>query len=72
MGAGHHVFTRMGIDENEAQVYEGTTALGSVEMERRSCLVIQLRGENPDGHLWELRLQQHKGNTFVTAVPVNG
>jgi hypothetical protein len=59
------VFTLLGVDEHEAKVYEGTVATGVVRDERRSCLVVRLDCEQR--HAWELRLQQHKGNIFVTA-----
>jgi hypothetical protein len=62
------VYTRMGTDPNEAGVYDGTNAIGSVPDERRSCLVVELRCEQD--HKWELRLQQHKGNIEVSGVGI--
>jgi len=61
------VFTRLGSDPYEARAYRGTKVLGAVD-ERRSCLVIVFEGEC--GHTFELRIQQHKGNNFVTAEAV--
>jgi hypothetical protein len=60
------VYTRKGTDPQEAGIYDGTKAVGTVtDGERRSCLVIELTCES--GHRWELRLQQHKGNVLVSA-----
>jgi hypothetical protein len=56
------VFTRLGSDRHEAQVYVGTQVKEFTE-ERRSALVIALDGEC--GHRWNLTIQQHKGNNFV-------
>lgn len=61
------VFTRMGTDELEAKVYEGTSVDGRTEF-RRSALVIVFDGEC--GHSWELIIQQHKGNNLVDVVEV--
>jgi hypothetical protein len=59
------VYTRMGSDPSEAEVYDGTKSIGTVTDERRSCLVIEIECE--ESHRWELRLQQHKGQTCVQA-----
>lgn len=63
------VYTRKGNDPAEARIYDGTKAIGTVPDERRSCLVVEIKCEEGQ-HLWELRLQQHKGNTFVRAVGI--
>lgn len=57
-----NVFTRVGSDPFEAGVYRGTKAAGEVGY-RRSCLVVVFEGEC--GHVFEWRVQQHKGNNFV-------
>lgn len=54
--------TRLGSDEVEADIYEGTVAKGTTK-ERRSALVIVIDGEC--GHSWEIVLQQDKGITLV-------
>lgn len=59
------VYTRKGNDSAEAEIYDGTKAIGTVSNERRSCLVIEIECES--SHRWELRLQQHKGQTWVQA-----
>ena len=56
--------TALGQDPHEGGVaYEGTIARG-VTQSRRDCLVITVRGECD--HRWEIRFQQHKGNTLVS------
>jgi hypothetical protein len=57
------VSTRLGSDENEACVYPGTEALGCTG-HRRSALVISFEGECE--HEWNLVIQQHKGQNFVS------
>lgn len=62
------VFTREGSDPFEGRgAYTGTEVKGSVGS-RRGCLVIVFEGEC--GHLYEWRIQQHKGNNFVSAAYV--
>ena len=61
-------FTRIGSDESEAAVYEGTTVKGSTE-ERRSALVVVVDGEC--GHSWEIVFQQNKGITLLEIILVS-
>ena len=56
------VFTRLGSDGHENQVYKGTVQKGYSSW-RRSALVVVFSCE--DGHSWELVIQQDKGNNFV-------
>lgn len=60
-----NVFTRIGSDPAEAGIFRGTRAGGSVDS-RRSCLVVVFEGEC--GHVFEWRIQQHKGNNFLSVV----
>lgn len=62
-----NVFTRIGSDPSEAGIFRGTKAGGSVDS-RRSCLVVVFEGEC--GHVFEWRIQQHKGNNFLRVVYV--
>lgn len=58
------VHTALGVDPNEGgRAYKGTVAKGAVGY-RRDCLVITIDGEC--GHAWEIRIQQNKGNNFVS------
>lgn len=58
------VFTRCGSDRDEAesQAYHGAPPLDCTSA-RRSALVIVFDGEC--GHIWEMEIQQHKGNNLV-------
>lgn len=51
--------TRMG--EDEAEIYRGTTIVGTVA-ERRSALVVTCYCES--GHWFALVIQQHKGQNY--------
>ena len=55
-------YTRLGSDEFEAEIVDGTEQRGHTPS-RRSALVIAGHCEN--GHKWNIVLQQHKGNTYV-------
>lgn len=65
------VYTRMGSDPHEAVVYEGTVASDTTGS-RRSALVVEIDGEC--GHSWNLVIQQHKGNNYVSTelLPILG
>jgi hypothetical protein len=54
----NRVYTRLGTDEYEAGVYEGTQVNGTTPY-RRSALVVEFDGEC--GHTFRLVIQQHKG-----------
>jgi hypothetical protein len=61
-----NVFTRLGVNPNEAVVYPGTQALGVVPTQQGSCLVIVFEGEC--GHVFEWRIQLCYGDSnFVHA-----
>ena len=55
--------TRVGRDEWEAGVYQGTEAIG-ITGHRRSALVVLFRCEY--GHRFALVIQQHKGQNFCS------
>jgi hypothetical protein len=62
------VYTRMGCDEAEACIYQGTSLVEPAKQlseggYRRSAVVIEIEGEC--GHRWNLVIQQHKGNLFM-------
>jgi hypothetical protein len=61
------VYTVLGSDQHEAAVYPGTSIKGVSKAWRRDCLVLVFWCEGE--HLFELRIQQNKGNTFVVARP---
>lgn len=60
-------YTRLGSDESEADVYDGTEVKGTTP-ERRSALVVVIDGECH--HSWNLVLQQSKGLTLVSVEKV--
>ena len=64
-GSSHigRVFTRLGEDDYETRVYEGTKTFEQGGYKRRSAVVIELYGECC--HRWNLVIQQHKGNNYV-------
>jgi hypothetical protein len=60
------VFTRFGTDPHEGgRPYPGTVARGVAPGERRDALVIVVDGECE--HRWEVIIQQHKGQNFVSS-----
>jgi hypothetical protein len=56
------VYTRMGADAGEAEVYAGTGAKGRSGW-RRSALVVEFEGEC--GHNFAMVIQQHKGENYI-------
>ncbi len=56
------VFTRLGRDEHEAGIYEGTRQEGTTDS-RRSALVVVFDCEA--GCKFEVVIQQHKGMNYV-------
>jgi hypothetical protein len=56
------VYTLIGGDESEG-LYRGSHLVARETSYRRDALAVRVHGEC--GHLWDIVLQQHKGNTFV-------
>lgn len=64
------VYTRLGADPNEAEVYRGTVVKEVQSAERRSAVSIMIKGEC--GHEWAVIIQQHKGiNTIAVEFEAN-
>jgi len=57
------VYTLLGGDESEG-LYRGSHLVARETPYRRDALAVRVHGETC-GHMWDVVLQQHKGNTFV-------